>query len=146
MKWSYGVSAMSRLSALTMPAVTDMPIPSGLPTASTGSPTCSLSLSPKRTARSVCGGSTLRSAISMVRAADMTVAGTRAPSSKVTMISYEDSTTCQLVATTPEGSMTNPEPDCVTTCGDWARGEAATTPEPPSCTTFCEVMLTTVGS
>ncbi len=44
---------MLRLSALTSPPLTESPTPSGLPIASTGSPTCTFALSAHRTAGSL---------------------------------------------------------------------------------------------
>jgi len=87
MKLSYGEAMMSRLSALTIPEVTDMPMPSGLPIASTGSPTCTLLLSAQLVAGSVCPTSTLMTARSTSGAAFTSVAGACDPSEKVTTIS-----------------------------------------------------------
>ena len=87
MKSSYGVSLMLRCSALTMPRLTEVPMPSGLPIANTESPICTLLLSAQVTAGSGLPASTLSSARSISRAAFRTCASRRPPSAKVTKIS-----------------------------------------------------------
>ena len=78
---------MLRFSALTMPELTDRPMPSGLPMANTGSPICTLSLSAQRTAVSGCLVSNLTRARSMRGEVARTRPGTRVPSENVTWMS-----------------------------------------------------------
>ncbi len=78
---------MFRFNALTMPPLTLSPTPSGLPIASTGSPTCTAALSPQVIAGSGFGGSTFSSATSDTRSAARTWAGNWLPSENVAMIS-----------------------------------------------------------
>ncbi len=87
MKSSYGVSMMLRLSALTMPELTDIPRPSGLPMATTGSPIWSLSLSPQCATGSGWPTSTFKRATSPTRVALRTLPELLDPSEKFTMIS-----------------------------------------------------------
>ncbi len=86
MKSSNGELLMFRLSALTIPLLTDMPMPSGLPIAITGSPISSLLLSPQRTAVSACCVCTLITATSTIGAVPTNLADAVRPSENLTLI------------------------------------------------------------
>ena len=87
-----------RPSALTMPLVTVWPTPKGLPMASTWSPTCSASESPR-----VITGSLSRSIFSTARSLSgsvpITLAGVRRASCSTTSMASAPSTTWLLVST-----------------------------------------------
>ena len=76
-----------------MPALIDSPMPSGLPTAITWSPTCRRSLSPHRTVGSGVSESIFSSARSMLSETPMLRAGRVRPSCRVALISITSLTT-----------------------------------------------------
>ena len=93
-----------------MPAETDIPRPSGLPIASTPSPTCSASLLPHLSTGRLRSTSTFNTARSSIAATATSLAGTRSPSLNNTLMSSAPSMTCLLVTMIPLGSMMKPEP------------------------------------
>src|SRR5581483_1379256 len=110
MKLSYG-PPMTRPLALTMPAVTVLLSPKGLPIAMTQSPTCKASESPRgATGRSPLV-SIFNTAKSVLGSRPSTLAGYSRLSERVTVISLAASTTWLLVKMTPSLRMIKPEPD-----------------------------------
>ena len=103
------LSGVLRSSALTMPAVTVLASPNGLPIRNTGSPGRNLSLSPNVTAGSGRSASTFSKAISLCPAAASRVARNRVVSFKMTITSAASAIACRLVTMTPDGSMMKPE-------------------------------------
>ena len=101
---------MSRFSALTIPADTEMPMPSGLPMVSTGSPTCSASLSPHFSDRQRMTDIDLEHGEIEHRRDREQRRWARSPSLKMAVMSSAPSTTCLLVTMIPLGSMMKPEP------------------------------------
>jgi hypothetical protein len=100
--------AMSRPTALTMPAVIVRSSPKGFPIAYVGSPTWSLDESSKVSGRSAaCGASTLTTATSVEGSVPTIVAGYEAPFEKPTRIDCAPCTTCSFVAMSPCLSITN---------------------------------------
>ena len=110
-KSSKGPWSSCRALALMMPAVTVAWRPNGEPTASTQSPTCIRSESPRRAYLKVAlPSSSLSTARSVFLSTPMTFALCLPPSRVTTSISVARSTTCALVSAMPVGSTMTPEP------------------------------------
>ena len=101
---------MSRLSALTMPAVTEPPNPNGLPIAITGSPTRIARLSPNPTTGNGFTALTFSTARSAIGLEPSRAARNVVLSCNVTLIISASLITCALVTMMPLGSMMNPDP------------------------------------
>ena len=101
---------MLRLSALTIPEVTDMPTPSGLPIAKARSPTRNWSLSANSSTGSGFSVSTFSSARSTRLATPTTRAGSRLWSGMTTEIVSAPSMTWRFVTMYPSGLTISPEP------------------------------------
>jgi hypothetical protein len=93
-----------------MPAVTDPPRPNGLPTAITHWPIRIFSESPNFTAFKGLSVFTRKTARSIFGSLPTTSALSLEPSVKITSMSVASPTTWLLVTTTPEESITKPEP------------------------------------
>ena len=102
-----------------MPRVIVWSRPSGLPMATTSSPTLTLPESPSCATGSVLLESSRSSATSSTGSRPITRAATLAPLSSVTDIEAAPSTTWALVSTSPARSMMRPEPTIVSNrrCG-----------------------------
>jgi hypothetical protein len=93
MKWSYGPWPIARPLALTIPAVTVLLSPNGLPMATTQSPTSSASESPSFATGSGSLLSIFSTARSVFGSRPRTLAGSSRPSLSATVISFACSTT-----------------------------------------------------
>ncbi len=93
-----------------MPRVSVWSRPTGLPIATTSSPTLAVAESPRRAGGRGSEASTRRSARSSTVSRPRTFAPTLAPLSSVTASEAAPSTTCAFVSTCPSRSMMTPEP------------------------------------
>ena len=122
-------SALDRFRVLTMPRVTVLSSPRGLPTAIAQSPTCTWSESPRAaTGRESSPSSIFTTARSVTSSAPSTVPSKRRPSLRVTVTRSAPFTTWALVRMSPSGVMMKPDP--------WprsnsSRGELGKPPGPP---------------
>jgi hypothetical protein len=126
-----------RWSAETTPVVSVRSSPNGLPIATVGSPTCTVSEFPSSSglrSRFSASTSTRSRARSVSASFPIGVAATVWSSENVTRMSVAASTTCALVRISPSSSITKPEPVDSDACGlsktsngdglvliDWAR-------------------------
>jgi hypothetical protein len=108
------LSLMVRLSALTMPAVTEPSRPSGLPMATTVSPTCSALLSPNLAGLRSLASFTFTTPMSVRASVPTTLAATVLPSEKLTFTDLPASASTWLLVTMyPSELSTMPEPSPV---------------------------------
>ncbi|OPX96423.1 MAG: hypothetical protein A4E58_01750 [Syntrophorhabdus sp. PtaB.Bin006] len=109
-KSSYGPAPITLPFALTMPAVTVVSNPKGLPMATTQSPTSRLSESPNVADGSVCFALILIRAMSVLASRPITVASYSLPSISFTFMLCAFSMTWLLVRMYPSRSIIKPEP------------------------------------
>src|SRR5580658_10077088 len=150
MKSSNGPSWMLRWRALTIPTLTELPSPSALPIAKTGSPTRTASLSANFSTGSRRSEFTFKSARSQ-GLTPTTAASSTVLSWSVTVTVSALSTTCLLVTIKPLGSTMKPVPSRITGASLALAADVAPQSEgcigcaaPPK--PVCAVILTTPGN